>query len=200
VRAIYSRGLWLATVLATLVLLSLLVSVDFYPRDHVRSVATKAQIAAFLEGLENYRRDVGDFPSELHGLTALRNCYGEHGWNGPYLAGEVPVDFWGVPYRYSLVNGKPRIVTLGRVAGSDTFARFHRAVSDSICFGRFSRFVVGSEASPGYTVFLENARRAHACRQHVDVHCDVLSNRVRRLMDFMGAAHLGSQWAEGSGH
>jgi general secretion pathway protein G len=70
------------------------------------------QIAAFMAALDAYKADVEDLPTETQGLPALWANPGIHGWNGPYLRLEIPLDPWGVPYRYVLANGHPIISSL----------------------------------------------------------------------------------------
>jgi general secretion pathway protein G len=61
----------------------------------------KAQIDALGKALDQYRLDVGGYPSSEEGLQALlvkpQNAVG---WSGPYLQKTVPLDPWGRPYLY----------------------------------------------------------------------------------------------------
>lgn len=69
----------------------------------------KAQIDALEKALDQYRLDVGHYPSTEQGLTALTtNPAGEGKWAGPYLKKEVPMDPWGHSYQYRNpgTNGK----------------------------------------------------------------------------------------------
>ena len=86
--------------------------------EPARRVVAKSQIDQLMTALRIYRLDVGAFPTEEQGLQALRTNPGIYRWNGPYLQKDVPVDPWGHPYEYSLVNGRPRIVSQG-VGSSD---------------------------------------------------------------------------------
>jgi general secretion pathway protein G len=77
----------------------------------------KAQIEAFSRALEAYRLDVGHFPDQSQGLTALTNNVGnEPKWNGPYLQKEAPPDPWGHPYQYKFpgTKGDFDVISLGR--------------------------------------------------------------------------------------
>jgi general secretion pathway protein G len=76
-----------------------------------RSYAAKAQIAALLDALQTYRADTSSFPTEEQGLQALRADPGVPGWKGPYLSKDIPVDPWGRPYRYSVIDGHPHIAS-----------------------------------------------------------------------------------------
>jgi general secretion pathway protein G len=65
-------------------------------------VATaKAQVDALEKALDNYRLDVGHYPSTELGLAALMaKPPNEPKWNGPYLKKAVPLDPWSNPYVY----------------------------------------------------------------------------------------------------
>ncbi|MEM7692212.1 MAG: type II secretion system major pseudopilin GspG [Pseudomonadota bacterium] len=60
------------------------------------------QIRDLEQALEMYKLDVGRFPNNEQGLTALvGNPGGVSGWNGPYLKkGKLPKDPWDRDYIY----------------------------------------------------------------------------------------------------
>lgn len=61
----------------------------------------RAQIEALGKALDQYRIDVGRYPTTQQGLAALnQRPEGEARWSGPYLAKPVPVDPWGRAYLY----------------------------------------------------------------------------------------------------
>lgn len=63
--------------------------------------AARAQIKALEDSLDQYRLDVGHYPSSEQGLAALNSApAGEARWQGPYLKKAVPKDPWGNPYQY----------------------------------------------------------------------------------------------------
>lgn len=63
--------------------------------------ATRAQIDALEKALDQYRLDVGRYPSTEQGLSALmKPPAGEKRWQGPYLRKDVPLDPWGTAYQY----------------------------------------------------------------------------------------------------
>ncbi len=63
--------------------------------------AARAQIDAFDKSLDQYRLDVGRFPTTEEGLNGLMVApAGEAAWGGPYLKKAVPLDPWGHPYVY----------------------------------------------------------------------------------------------------
>jgi len=67
----------------------------------------KAQIDALEKALDQYRLDVGRYPSNELGLKALVDKpTSEPKWNGPYLKKQVPLDPWGKAYIYKMPGEK----------------------------------------------------------------------------------------------
>ena len=65
--------------------------------------AARAQIDALEKALDQYRLDVGHYPSAELGLNALNTRpSNEPKWQGPYLKKEVPPDPWGHAYIYRI--------------------------------------------------------------------------------------------------
>lgn len=65
--------------------------------------ATRAQIDSFEKALEQYRIDVGHFPTSEQGLAALLvRPVNESKWGGPYLKKDAPADPWGNSYVYRM--------------------------------------------------------------------------------------------------
>lgn len=61
----------------------------------------QAQIDALGKALDQFRLDIGRYPSSEEGLAALnRRPANEPRWGGPYLKKDVPPDPWGRPYAY----------------------------------------------------------------------------------------------------
>ena len=61
----------------------------------------RAQIDAFDKALDQFRLDVGRYPTTEEGLQVLvMQPGGEASWRGPYLKKGVPADPWGRPYVY----------------------------------------------------------------------------------------------------
>lgn len=61
----------------------------------------RAQIKSLEDALDQYRLDVGHYPSTEQGLAALfTQPEGEARWQGPYLKKAVPNDPWGHAYQY----------------------------------------------------------------------------------------------------
>ena len=115
VRLFAKHVLWL---LAALLIVALFgVRSWRFENGSARKAAAMAQIHSFQVSLNAFQGDTGTYPSEVQGLEALWSDPGVDGWNGPYILKMVPTDPWGERYTYSLVDGRPRIVSLG--SGTD---------------------------------------------------------------------------------
>jgi general secretion pathway protein G len=111
VRRIGARLIWEVAGLLAFYIFTSHVAVDFF--HDMRPVGARAQISDFLAALQNYRSDVGEFPSQAQGLRALRIDPGVRRWNGPYLRPDVPTDPWGEPYQYRVAARRLRVFSLG---------------------------------------------------------------------------------------
>lgn len=61
----------------------------------------RAQIDSLGKALDQYRIDVGQYPSTEQGLVALnKSPTNDPKWAGPYLKKNVPNDPWNKPYLY----------------------------------------------------------------------------------------------------
>ncbi|KVD76350.1 type II secretion system protein GspG [Burkholderia sp. ABCPW 14] len=61
----------------------------------------RAQIVSLGQALDQYRLDVGSYPTTEEGLQALvAKPSDATRWSGPYLQKAVPVDPWDRPYQY----------------------------------------------------------------------------------------------------
>ena len=79
--------------------------------------AASAQIDAFDKALDQYRIDVGRYPTTEEGLNSLMVAPpGELAWGGPYLKKSVPHDPWGRPYVFVSPgeHGEVDILSLGK--------------------------------------------------------------------------------------
>src|SRR5204863_6083442 len=66
-----------------------------------KTVAAKSQISEYESALEQFKLEVGRYPSNEEGLQALRMWPASApNWDGPYLKKEVEPDPWGKPYMY----------------------------------------------------------------------------------------------------
>lgn len=98
-------GFTLLELLVVVVIIGLLAGL-VAPRyfDQVGKTNTKiakAQIDSLEKALDQYRLDVGSYPTSEQGLLALNTKPSNvEKWQGPYLKKAVPPDPWGRPYRY----------------------------------------------------------------------------------------------------
>jgi len=66
-----------------------------------RQAAARVQIELLGAALDQFKLDVGRYPSSQEGLQSLQQSPGNApGWEGPYLKKDVPKDPWGNPYQY----------------------------------------------------------------------------------------------------
>jgi general secretion pathway protein G len=100
-------------------LISYVVAFSRSDRDYARQ-KTRSDIAYLRTGVETFRHDCGRYPTPEEGLSILVTSNNIQGWRGHYLPGLISADFWGTPYRYRLVDGKPSIVSAGKDKVFDT--------------------------------------------------------------------------------
>lgn len=63
--------------------------------------AAQVQIESFGAALDQFRLDVGRYPTSSEGMQALQEKpSGAEGWSGPYLKKQIPPDPWGRAYVY----------------------------------------------------------------------------------------------------
>ena len=117
------RGFSLLEVLISMVILALLASLlgpKFFDRkSKAKQKKARTQIAMLMTAMGVFRRDVGRYPTQQEGLTALVTNPGSgpelDKWDGPYLKKAVPNDPWGNPYHYRNpgTHGEVDIYTYG---------------------------------------------------------------------------------------
>lgn len=113
-----SLGFTLLELLVVIVIIGLLASLvapryfDTVSKSKVK--IAKAQISSLDKALEQYRLEVGSYPTKEQGLEALVVApSGLSKWQGPYLKKAIPKDPWEHPYIYSVVSGVINITSLG---------------------------------------------------------------------------------------
>lgn len=101
------RGFTLLELLVVMVIIGLLagfVGPKYFSQIGKSEVkVARAQIDALGKALDQYRLDVGHYPSTEQGLAALFTApANESRWDGPYLQKSVPADPWGNPYVFAM--------------------------------------------------------------------------------------------------
>lgn len=101
----FQAGFTLLELLVVMVIIGLLagyVGPKYFSQIGKSEVKTaRAQVDALGKALDQFRLDVGRYPSSEEGLEALNAApAGEGRWAGPYLQKAVPMDPWGKPYQY----------------------------------------------------------------------------------------------------
>jgi general secretion pathway protein G len=100
------RGFTLLELLVVMVIIGLLAGIVapqyFSQLGKSNAKVAKAQIESFGQALDQYRLDVGSYPTTEQGLAALRTAPADlPRWQGPYLKRDIPADPWGRPYVYA---------------------------------------------------------------------------------------------------
>lgn len=106
-----SDGFTLLELLVVLVIIGLLAGVVgprlFGEVSKSEITTARAQIDALSKALDQFRLDVGRYPSSQEGLAALTHApVGADRWAGPYLKKAVPGDPWGQAYRYQFPGSR----------------------------------------------------------------------------------------------
>src|SRR5215471_3023084 len=105
-----SRGFSLIELLVVIIILRLLAGLVgprlFGRVGQSKQAAARAQIELFGAALDQYRLDVGSYPTAAQGLDALVRNPNIAYWNGPYLKKAVPKDPWGNSYKYRCCPGQ----------------------------------------------------------------------------------------------
>ena len=99
------KGFSLIEMLVVLVLMAMLAGLVgprlFQKVGSSKVKIAQSQIELLNSALDTYRLDIGRYPTTEQGLKALRRePEGIRNWDGPYIAKDVPLDPWEVPYYY----------------------------------------------------------------------------------------------------
>jgi general secretion pathway protein G len=99
------RGFTLLELLVVMVIIGLLAGIVapqyFNQLGKSNAKVAKAQIESFGQALDQYRLDMGQYPTTEQGLGSLRQAPPNTArWQGPYLKREIPNDPWQRPYQY----------------------------------------------------------------------------------------------------
>ena len=99
------NGFTLLELLVVMVIIGLLagyVGPRYFAQIGKSEVKTaRAQIDAFEKAMDQYRLDIGHYPSSEQGLdTLFSRPENETKWQGPYLKKKPPADPWGNKYIY----------------------------------------------------------------------------------------------------
>lgn len=100
-----TAGFTLLELLVVMVIIGLLASIVapqyFSQVGKSNGKVAQAQLEALGQALDQYRLDVGRYPTTEQGLAALQAApAGATQWRGPYLKRAVPADPWGNGYVY----------------------------------------------------------------------------------------------------
>jgi general secretion pathway protein G len=109
--ASHTNGFTLIELLVVIVIIGLLASYVgpkyFSQLGKSETTVAKAQVDSFAKAIDNFRLDVGRFPTTEEGLASLMvKPPSAAKWNGPYMKKDIPQDPWGRDYLYRSPGSK----------------------------------------------------------------------------------------------
>ncbi len=114
------KGFTLIEILVVMVMIAMLaalVAPRLFPKlGKGKQSTAKAQIALLEQSLDQFRLDVGRYPTTQESLNALVSNPNIDNWDGPYLKKGLPNDPWGFPYHYQCpgTHGEYDLFSYGR--------------------------------------------------------------------------------------
>lgn len=114
------KGFTLIEILVVMVMIAMLaalVAPRIFPKlGKGKQSTAQAQIELLGQALDQFRLDVGRYPTTQESLNVLVNNNNIENWDGPYLKKGLPNDPWGRPYHYQCpgTHGEYDLFSYGR--------------------------------------------------------------------------------------
>ena len=117
------RGFTLIELLVVIVILSVLAALivpNLIRRGETAKVtAAVTDLSTLTNLLEQFRLDMGRYPSTEEGIFALTDMPADdENWQGPYTLNDIPLDPWGSEYIYEYFEGEDQYELLSLGADS----------------------------------------------------------------------------------
>jgi general secretion pathway protein G len=115
-----TKGFTLIEILVVMVMIAMLaalVAPRLFPKlGKGKQSTAQAQIELLGQALDQFRLDVGLYPTTQESLSVLVTNTNIEKWDGPYLKKALPNDPWGHPYHYQCpgTHGEYDLFSYGR--------------------------------------------------------------------------------------